>query len=192
MTSTTISPHKREALLDAALALFAERGFHGTTVPEVAERAKVATGTLYRYFEDKDALVNAVFRRCNEQLQQAVVEGFPTDAAVREQFVELWRRLWKFAEERPAMLDFLELHDHETYIDDYSRECQGKLLQPIVALLTDAQAKQIVKPLAPMMLWSMMWGAFAGLYKGVRKGRLKIDAELVTASEAAVWHALRL
>lgn len=192
MTSTTISPQKREALLDAALALFAERGFHGTPVPEVAERAKVATGTLYRYFEDKEALVNAVYRRCNEQILQAVVEGFPTDATVREQFAEIWRRLWKLAKERPAVLDFLELHDHETYIDDYSRECQGRLLQPVVALLTDAQAKQIVKPLPAMMLVSIAWGAFAGLYKGVRRGHLKLDAELVTASEDAIWHALRL
>ena len=192
MTSTTISPQKREALLDAALELFAERGFHGTPVPEVAERAKVATGTLYRYFEDKEALVNAVFRRCNEQILQAVVEGFPTDTAVREQFAEIWRRLWKLAKERPAVLDFLELHDHDTYLDDYSRECQGRLLQPIVALLTDAQAQQIVKSLPPMVLVSIGWGAFAGLYKGVRRGHLKLDAELVRASEDAVWHALRL
>lgn len=47
---------KREAILAAALDLFAERTFEGTPVPLIAERAGVATGTIYRYFESKETL----------------------------------------------------------------------------------------------------------------------------------------
>ena len=54
---------KREAILDAALSLFAERGYHGTSVPSIAKRAGVGAGTLYRYFENKEKLVNALFLR---------------------------------------------------------------------------------------------------------------------------------
>src|ERR1035437_2808422 len=46
-------PHvddKREAILGAALELFAERGFHGTAVPQIADKAGVGAGTIYRYF----------------------------------------------------------------------------------------------------------------------------------------------
>jgi len=42
---------KRETILAAALELFVERGFYGTAVPEIAERAGVGAGTIYRYFE---------------------------------------------------------------------------------------------------------------------------------------------
>ena len=52
---------KHEAILDAALALFVERGYHGTAVPAIAERAGVAAGTIYHHFESKEQLVNAVF-----------------------------------------------------------------------------------------------------------------------------------
>jgi len=44
---------KQRQILDAALGLFAERGFHGTRVPLVAEAAGVATGTIYHYFDSK-------------------------------------------------------------------------------------------------------------------------------------------
>ena len=54
---------RREAILAAALELFSERGFHGTAVPLVAEKAGVGAGTLYRYFESKEALVNALYQR---------------------------------------------------------------------------------------------------------------------------------
>src|SRR5689334_15289154 len=53
---------KREAILAAALELFVERGFYGTAVPEIAERAGVGAGTIYRYFESKETLVNELYR----------------------------------------------------------------------------------------------------------------------------------
>src|SRR5438067_8425981 len=46
-----IGGDKREAIMSAALELFVERGFYGTAVPEIAERAEVGAGTIYRYFE---------------------------------------------------------------------------------------------------------------------------------------------
>jgi AcrR family transcriptional regulator len=51
---------KRRRILDAALAMFAERGYHGVAVPEVAVAAGVGIGTLYHYFEHKQQLVNEV------------------------------------------------------------------------------------------------------------------------------------
>src|SRR6185503_5568621 len=47
---------KRRRMLDAALTAFAERGYHGVAVPEVAAAAGVSTGTIYVYFESKEAL----------------------------------------------------------------------------------------------------------------------------------------
>src|SRR4029077_3887695 len=87
---------KREAILEAALELFAERGFHGTAVPLVAERAQVGAGTLYRYFTSKEALVNALFQQWKAALFQALTADFPTDAPPRQQFHELWQRLGRF------------------------------------------------------------------------------------------------
>ncbi len=49
-------------LLAAALAVFAERGFAGTRLEDVARRAGVTKGTIYLYFDDKDALFKAVVR----------------------------------------------------------------------------------------------------------------------------------
>ena len=60
---TTTAPDKREAILAAALEAFVEKGFHGTAVPEIAARAGVGAGTIYRYFESKEAVVNASGRR---------------------------------------------------------------------------------------------------------------------------------
>jgi AcrR family transcriptional regulator len=54
--------NRRKELIQVALRLFAERGIDGTAIPELAAAAGVGVGTIYRQFEDKGALVNAVYR----------------------------------------------------------------------------------------------------------------------------------
>src|SRR5512144_3268813 len=67
----------REALLDAALEVMSERGFHGTSVPELAERAGVGAATMYRHFESKEALVNALYLRAKRQVASMLWDAFP-------------------------------------------------------------------------------------------------------------------
>lgn len=70
---------RREDLLDAAERLFAERGVAPTTVEDVAAAAEVGKGTLYLYFENKDALFGAVAGRALDAIL-ARAEEVVTDA----------------------------------------------------------------------------------------------------------------
>lgn len=68
----------RERILDAALDVFSEKGFHQATVDEIAERAGLGKGTLYRYFANKETLFNELVRSRLEELEQqanAVLDG---------------------------------------------------------------------------------------------------------------------
>lgn len=81
---TSESLHKRERrkearpgeLLDAALALFVEKGFAATKAEEVAARAGVSKGTLFLYFESKEDLFKAVIRKNITHLFPAWNEAF--------------------------------------------------------------------------------------------------------------------
>ena len=74
---------KRCAIVRATLDLVAEQGFHGAPMALVAERAGVAAGTIYRYFESKDVLINEVYHYLEERFFEAVMEGYPEDDPVR-------------------------------------------------------------------------------------------------------------
>ncbi len=68
----------REALIDAALELFTERGFTGVGTEEIVARAKVTRGALYHHFADKRDLFRAVFERVEADLMErigATLEG---------------------------------------------------------------------------------------------------------------------
>jgi TetR/AcrR family fatty acid metabolism transcriptional regulator len=63
---------RRTQILDAAAQVFAERGFHRTTIRNVAKAAGVADGTIYNYFANKTALLLGILDRLNEAERRAI------------------------------------------------------------------------------------------------------------------------
>jgi len=72
---------RREQIVEAATRVFAQKGFSRATTREVAREAGVSEGTIYNYFEDKDALLMAILERLNETERRAedFEEGMATD-----------------------------------------------------------------------------------------------------------------
>ena len=60
--------HKEEDILEAAIKVFAEEGFHDAKISKIAKRANVATGSVYVYFKNKDDLLIKIFQSIWEQL----------------------------------------------------------------------------------------------------------------------------
>ncbi|OCP02322.1 MULTISPECIES: TetR/AcrR family transcriptional regulator [unclassified Ensifer] len=75
-----------QTIVDAAGELFAELGFQATTLEKVAQRAKISKLSIYRHFENKEALFGAAFSaRCQQLIPQALFEG--VDGSAEEQLM---------------------------------------------------------------------------------------------------------
>jgi len=185
------SGDKREAIVDAALELFVERGFYGTAVPEIAERAGVGAGTIYRYFESKEALVNAIYRQQKLHFAHLVIDDFPPSAPTREQFRLLWMRMAKFATEHTSAFIFLELHHHQRYLDAESRAVESRMLELFTAVVTRAQAKGDLKAGPPRILMGIVMGAFVGVIRSCVEDEQPLGDADWKLAEQCVWEAVR-
>ncbi|PKQ07406.1 MAG: TetR/AcrR family transcriptional regulator [Alphaproteobacteria bacterium HGW-Alphaproteobacteria-11] len=79
----------RRGILDAARALVAEGGFAAAQVSEVARRAGIATGTIYRYFSSKEELCRQIFREVSAQEMDRLALIAASDAPARARLVEV-------------------------------------------------------------------------------------------------------
>lgn len=182
-------PDKRAAILDAALGVFAVRGVHGVAVPEISQAARVATGSIYRYFPSKEALVNALYRREKIALNAHLYEGLDLERSdQRAIFDEFWRRMLSFVRERPDAYRFLELQDHRSYLDAESQALERRLLLPIVQRVKKLQKRGVYRrDVRDRVLMAMTWGAFVNLIKAERDGLLALKAGDLTAARELCW-----
>jgi AcrR family transcriptional regulator len=182
---------KAEAILAAALDLFVERGFHGTSVPSLADRAGVAAGTIYHYFPSKDAVVNALYQRWKNEIRARIVTDFPLDRPPREQFRTIWERMTDFALTHPKELAFLELHHHGSYLDEESRRIEAQTHDFGREMVRLAQASEAIKPLDPAMMIEMIDGAFLGVFRAGLEGRIPLNRQMMMDAERCCWEAIR-
>lgn len=181
---------KEEAILEAALDLFVERGFHGTAVPAVAERAGVGAGTIYRYFANKEALVNALWRKWKLAVLTQAMGSFASDLPLREQFRTYFREMSRFALEHPNAIAFLELHHHASYLDDESRAMEESSYVLAGQVIGRAQEAGLFKPIDPELAMALVYGAFQGVVRAGRDGRLTLDSDTMHAAEEWCWSSL--
>ncbi len=85
---------RRRQILDAAIKVFAERGFHRTTIRDVAKAAGVADGTIYNYFENKTALLLGILDPLDERQGRDAELVQPVGTDVRAFFREYFARRW--------------------------------------------------------------------------------------------------
>jgi AcrR family transcriptional regulator len=183
---------KREQIMAAALDLFVERGFFGTTVPEIADRATVGAGTIYRYFDSKEALVNSIYRQEKMRFGHEVIDDFPVASPTREQFRLLWMRMARFAAANPSSFVFLELHHHARYLDLESRAVEARMLDLLIHFVANAQGRGELKPGNPRLLIGMVMGAFIGVIRNCVEIEQPLGEADWKVAEQCMWEAVRV
>jgi AcrR family transcriptional regulator len=101
------SEDKRNAILDAATRVFAERGLSAAPTSEISKRAGIAEGTLFTYFETKDDLINALYRAIKLDLADAMMSGFPRKKSVRTRLRHVWDSYVNWGITNPEQLKVL-------------------------------------------------------------------------------------
>jgi AcrR family transcriptional regulator len=96
------SEDKRNAILDAATRLFAERGLTAAPTSEISRQAGIAEGTLFTYFKTKDDLINALYHQIKLELADAMMSDFPRKKKVAVRLRHVWDRYvnWGIANSR--------------------------------------------------------------------------------------------
>jgi len=101
---------KRPRLVEAASAVFAEKGYASTRVADIAERAGVGKGTVYEYFSSKEELLFAVFEMTNAEISQRIDITLAAGCSIEEQLHSLLRLgaqvITEQIEMQPVILDF--------------------------------------------------------------------------------------
>ncbi len=183
--------NKRQAILEAALTLFARRGYHGTTVPSVAETAGVGAGTIYRYFDSKEALANALYQEWKGKLGAFILEGFPTDANLRVVFRTWFERQIDFVQKYPEATAYMELHHHASYLDEASLALEEIHVAVATEIIERGQAEEVLRPGPPMLLLALVYGALVGLARASWEGRIELTDDVLESAEQAGWELVR-
>lgn len=147
-TSTrTLVTDKREAILRAAIKVFARNGYFNSKVSDIASEAGIADGTVYLYFKSKEEVLHSVFDRAMEEF---INEGKKEIAEIDDVKEKLRRiaqlHLQKLSADRDAAIVFqVELRGSTKFMEEFSAAGFAKYLDIIRQSIVEGQKQGVFR-----------------------------------------------
>jgi TetR/AcrR family fatty acid metabolism transcriptional regulator len=177
---------KRDAILRAAIDVFADRGYFNAQVADVARAAGVAAGTVYLYFQNKDHLLTSIFER---SMRDGLADGRTAVAALRDPCERLRRlargHLARLGNDRNLAIVFqVELRQSTKFMERFSATLLRDYLGLIRAAIADGQQSGVFRTdikatVAAKMLFGALDEMATNWILSTRKYSLEADADAV-------------
>ena len=185
---------KRDEIVRAALELIAENGFHGAPMAMIADKAGVGAGTIYRYFENKDVLINELYRELEQRLYDVLMKGYSPEKPVRERFIHLGTTILRYCITNPLDFRYLEHFHNSPYGVAHRRDkLFGDTNQKDIyrELFEEGVAKQVIKNLPLVVLFALAFGPLITVARDHILGFVRLDDRLITQTIEACWDGLK-
>ena len=182
---------KKTLILDSTLILMSENGFHGAPISLIAEKAGIGAGTIYRYFKNKEELINELFIEIKRRVINAMYCGYDETAPYKEKFKVLWINMINYYRKHPKEFIFIEQHRYAPYVSTITRAESMRVLSPVLLFFLEGKKKKYIKHLPLYTIIGLIHGPIITMVKlNLDHNRIITDEQIVHA-EQACWDAVK-
>lgn len=149
--------------MQAAIELFVKNGVHHTSMQALAKHAGVATGSVYTYFKNKEALICETFYDIAKESVAFSTQQYDFTASVKTRFYHLLRRRIQFDVAQPDKFRFISMCVYEPAIMSMIKDVDLCKNSPMAQVLTDGQAAHCIKNVPLDDLFYQVFGGVSSL-----------------------------
>ena len=154
---------KQEKILEAALKLFVEYGFHGTPTSKIAQEAGVANGTLFHYYKTKDDLIIAIYVHIKRQLSACVDFTDTSIADPKERYRKNYLNALNWSLDHVSAFRFLQQFMTSPYLMLLAPEDVQKESKAVHDSFRQGIKDKILKPMPVELLNSLLTSHLNGV-----------------------------
>lgn len=190
-SKNTPDTEKKQAILEAALQLITESGFHNAPMSVLAKKAGVAAGTIYHHFSGKEEIINALYTFGKANMGAALQRGDDPALTYRQRFESVWMSLFSHFTRHPAEFLFLEQYANSPFITQVTKEQNMRFYQPTVDFLREGVKKGKLRKMDSELMVALVYGDIVTCIKLHLSGELKMTPARVKQALASSWDSVR-
>ncbi|MBV9962766.1 MAG: TetR/AcrR family transcriptional regulator [Parafilimonas sp.] len=182
---------KIDEIYKATLRLVKQKGLAGITMNEIAKEAKIATGTLYIYFKNKNELINALFMVCRNRSAAVYFKNYDASMPFKAGLKIIWRNLLNYRVKKFEEAVFVDQCFHSPFITETTRELTKKLFAPLFSLMESGKKQKLIKNTDTLLLLTFMAGSINETVKYAHYSNKKLSKEVVEQMFHMCWDGLK-
>jgi len=182
---------KIKQIFSATLKLVEKIGVAGITMRLIAREAKIATGTLYIYFKDKDELITALFEDCRKSSINIFFKGYDPKEPFATSFKKIWKNIVRHRIEHFEEAVFIEQCYHSPFIAESTKEMSLRLIQPLYKLMEIGKKESKIKKLDTFLLLTYMIGNMTEMVRYARYSGKPLTEKSVEDIYSLCWEGMK-
>ena len=168
---------RKQQLIDAAMLLFAERGYSATRILDICEHAGVAKGLFYWYFPTKLDLFTELVRSMRHRLRRAQAAAMTPDADALTRIHQGAAASVRFMAEHATYFSLVDVERTDPAIGDALRSGSEVYLDDVIALVREAQAAGSIPDADAHLLALGVLGTVSSYSNAWRSGRIDMTTD---------------
>ena len=182
---------KTDLFFTSTLALVSQVGLVGLTIPLIAKRSGVATGTLYIYFKNKEDLILALYKDIKKRFASTIFIGYSPGMSVEEGLRTIWENTVRYSVSHYSEEVFLQQFN----ISPYSKGPEvltfaGDQMQPLQELIARGQQLSLLKP-DKHLIRQLFIGFIQQIGSDIHQSRGQLTKTWLDTSFRFFWDAIK-
>jgi TetR/AcrR family transcriptional repressor of multidrug resistance operon len=183
---------KHRQILEAAEQLIAERGFYGLSMKELAKRAGMAAGTIYRYFENKEMLMFELHQFISTEASKTIFNGWLDNMTEEQKYRLLWNNAFNAVLNNPRRLVVFEMLYCTPHINQNTTTLfENETFSPLIEFYQKGVNEKRFHDWPIFALVALSFDSAISLAKKVLQDRLQIDTQIITQVRTASWNIIQ-
>lgn len=183
---------KIDIVFKATLKLIMDYGFTGINMAKIAKESKIATGTLYIYFKNKEELINALYQNVEKKSSARFIQGYDPSQPFKTCLKKVWINYLKHRIENHQESVFMEQYYYSPYITLAQKKIAEEMKIPVYNIINRGKSEGVISNIDSEMLFSAMIGFIRELADEHVNGRYKLNSEKINTAFDMNWRMISL
>lgn len=122
---------RKEVILYTMMKLVEELGLKGSTISQLAKRAKLSPGIIYHYYESKDEIIHQLYKNIEEEFVERVIQKNPLELPIKECYKAIWLSAYEYSIQNPQEMHYIESYQNSAYFKDSISTARNEFLSKL-------------------------------------------------------------
>ena len=148
---------RKQEILNNALALFVEKGYHETRTSEISEKVGIASGTLFNYFDKKEEIINSLYIKIKTEIFSKIFNTKEPDEHIYSFLKRVWMNFVAWGVKNyNKILFILQMEDSPIISEKIKRKIEAKMIE-YISIYQEAVDQGFIKKDVPVGLGMLLY-----------------------------------
>lgn len=182
---------KKALILQSTLKLITENGFHATPVSLIASDSGVAAGTIYRYFKNKDDIINELYAYVKKDFNDAILEGMHEGITEKDEYGLKWKNMINYFIKNPLEAKFMDQFATSPFINKDIVKSSLARYSHLKDLYKRAISSGTIRDVSYESVMVAMLGTVNQLYRTNNSDMFKVDEKIINEVFEIFWIGIK-